>query len=158
MNEYSTWGKDFFIIDKSFRLYTKSCLKKYDINLSEAMVLLALFSSGGQTGENVFLQIHQKEFKKTQEEIINELHYDKGGMTRIMQSLEKKDIVVRTPNPKDNRSIVFKTTKKADELKPKILEILSSWNDLIMQGVENLDIITKSTNIMAKNAKQLLKK
>lgn len=153
MIEHSVLGRDIFIIDKYFKLYLKRELKKFDLNTSEAMVLLALYGKGSEMGENVFDEIHEGKLSKTQEQIIHDLHYDKAAMTRIMRSLEEKELVYRKENQADSRSFLFAATKKADAFKPELIAVLKRWNDTLLKGIENPDLIKIVTGKMAENAK-----
>jgi DNA-binding MarR family transcriptional regulator len=156
MNEHAALGRDIFIIDKCLRVYLKNALKKYEITTAEAMVILALYDNKGTISENKLDSIHEFHVKKTQDQIISELQYDKAAMTRTMQLLEKEGYVVRTCNPNDNRSYLFSLTDKAYGFIPELLVILRAVNELLTSGVENLDIIKKATFKMAKNAKLLI--
>ncbi len=147
-------GKDIFVIDKYFKIYFRNALKPYGINASEAMVLLALYTKGGEMGNSIFDEIHRGKFGKTQEQIINDLHYDKGAMTRIMQSLEQCGLVIRKNNPGDSRSFVFHTTAKADAFKPRLIEILRKWNSSLLDGIEHADIIKEAVSKMSRNARR----
>ena len=154
MVEPMALGKDIFVIDKYFKIYFKNALRPYGINAAEAMVLLALYTKGGKMGNSVFDEIHKDKLGKTQEQIINDLQYDKGATTRIMQSLEKCGLVIRKNNPGDNRSFVFVATAKADAFKPRLIDILRKWNSLLLDGVEHVDIIKAATYTMSQNAKR----
>ncbi|MDP4119923.1 MAG: MarR family transcriptional regulator [Bacillota bacterium] len=156
MNDHAALGRDIFVIEKYFRLYFKNALKEYDVNSTEAMVLLAFYEKGGPLKEDVFKDIHENQFAKTQDQIISELHYDKAAMTRTMQSLEKKGFVIRKDNPDDSRSFLFFVTDKANQFKPKLINILKEWNDLLMKDIENIDIVKTATKKMAQNARQMI--
>jgi DNA-binding MarR family transcriptional regulator len=145
------------VIDKYFRIYFKNRLKKYGLNATEAMVLLALYEKGGSLQEDVFDDIHGHKLTKSQEQIITDLQYDKAAMTRIMQSLEGKDYVTRMVNPVDSRSYLFTATEKADAFKPELIDILRDWNNLLLEGIGNLDMVGASINQMAENARQIFK-
>lgn len=154
MVEPMALGKDIFVIDKYFRIYFKNALRPYGINPAEAMVLLTLYSKGGKMGECVFDEIHGDRLGKTQEQMIRDLQYDKGAMTRIMQSLEKNGLVLRKKNPADNRSFIFVATTKADAFKPCLLEILRRWNHSLLDGIECADAVTAAVSQMSQNAKR----
>lgn len=143
MSHEAILGRDIFAIDKYFKIYLKNALKQYDMNATEAMVLLVLYQKSANT--------------KTQDQIIAELQYDKAAMTRTMQSLEKKNFVTRQNNPGDNRSYLFSVTEIAEDFKLKLFEILRAWNQLLLDNVENLEIVQKAINQMAQNAKQAVK-
>ncbi len=156
MNEHAALGRDIFIIDKCQRAYLKNALKKYEITTVEAMVILALYENNGALSEQKLDNIHEFHTRKTQDQIISELQYDKAAMTRTMQQLEREGYVIRACNPNDNRSYLFSLTDKAYRFIPELLKILRTLNELLTSGVENLDIVKKATLKMAKNAKILI--
>ena len=98
-------------------------------------------------------KIHNCKPGKTQDEIISELHYDKGVMARTMQSLEDKNYVIRKNNPQDNRSYIFQLTENAINLKPEILKILNEWNNTLLQGIDKkiVDLIKLQLDKMVDN-------
>ena len=136
MIEHNAIGLNIFIINKYFKLYFKKSLKKYNLNTAEGLVLLVFFKYHNAISQKDIDKIHNNAIGKTQDEIISELHYDKGVMTRTMQSLEDKNFVIRKSNPKDNRSYIFQLTEKAINLKPDLLEILNEWNNILLQGID----------------------
>lgn len=157
MDDCRALGRDIFVIDKYFRIYFKHSLRQYDLSTTEAMVLLALYERGGSLMEDVFQDIHGQKLQKSQEQIISELQYDKAAMTRTMQSLEGKGFVIRWENPRDNRSYLFSATGKADAFKPVLIGLLRDWNQLLLNGVGDLEIVSGAIKRMADNAKHAIK-
>ncbi|WP_455538022.1 transcriptional regulator, SarA/Rot family [Terrisporobacter sp.] len=137
MFEHKAVGLNFFIIDKYFKAYLKKSLKKYNLNAAEGLVLLVFFKYHNKISKDDLDIIHTNKIGKTQDEIISELHYDKGVIARTMQSLEDKNYVIRNDNPKDNRSYIFQLTEEAIEIKPHLLEILNEWNKILLQGIDD---------------------
>lgn len=136
MVEYKAIGVNMFIIDKYFKLYLKKSLRKYDLNAAEGLVLLVFLKHHNKMTQDELDEIHKKRAGKTQDEIISELHYDKGVMARTMQSLECKNYVTRKNNPNDSRSYIFELTQKAISLKPELIKILNEWNNTLLQGID----------------------
>ena len=89
-------GRNILVIDKYFRMYFKNSLKQYGLNTAEGLCLLSFYEEDG----------------RTQEQLIDMLHYDKGVMTRTMQSLEEKGMLSRMNHEEDSRSYLFYLTKK----------------------------------------------
>ncbi|WAM34190.1 MarR family winged helix-turn-helix transcriptional regulator [Caldicellulosiruptor morganii] len=139
--KYTSIGRHMLIIDKYFKLFLKNSLKKYGLNAAEGLVLLSLY---GQEG-------------RTQEQIVNELHYDKSVMTRIMQSLEKKDYVLRQKNSADSRSYIFLLTDKAKKFKLIFTDILKEWSDLVLEGVDE-SMLNLADEVLASILKNVRKK
>lgn len=151
MKQYADIGKDIFVIDKYFKLYFKTELKVYNLNTAEGMVLLALYEGDMKTECEIFSSIHKCSMGMTQEQIIYELHYDKGVMARTMQSLESKEYVTRESNPNDSRSYIFSLTDKARDFKPTLINILKGWTLKLIDGVDNIDEVKKALNKMKNN-------
>lgn len=136
---YGLIGHNLMGVGKYFKLYMKKELQQYDFNVAEGLVLLALYGKDGQT----------------QEQLLEEVHYDKSVMTRTMQSLETKGYIVRKENIKDGRSYVFDLTQKGMEFKENLINILNNWSEIAFEGIskeqleklkENLDKIISNTN------------
>lgn len=157
MNDCRALGRDIFVIDKYFRIYFKQALRPHDLSPTEAMVLLALYERGGNLMEDVFQDIHGQRLQKTQDQIISELQYDRAAMTRTMQALEGKGFVIRRENPRDSRSFLFSATEKADAFKPQLVGFLRDWNQLLLNGIGDLQIVSGAIKRMANNAKQAIK-
>jgi len=157
MNDCRVLGRDIFVIDKYFRLFFKNALRHYDLNPTEAMVLLSLYEKGGRLREDVFDDIHEHKLSKSQDQLIADLHYDKAAMTRTMQLLEGNGYVIRRDHPSDSRSYLFTATEKADTFKPVLIGILREWNNLLTSDIEDLDIVNTAIKRMAENAKQAVK-
>ena len=154
MDKRACTGRNIMIIDKYFKLYFRRMLKEYDLNSAEGMVLLALFGSDGLTEKQILTSIHSGTGAQTQEQIIRELHYDKGVLTRTMQSLEEKEFVTRCKNQTDSRAYDFHLTDKAKDFRPKLMKILSQWHTGLIEGIDRqtLDIMDEALEKMTKNA------
>lgn len=154
MDQRACTGRNIMVIDKYFKLYFRRMLKEHELNSAEGMVLLALFGSDGLTEKQILTSIHSGTGAQTQEQIIRELHYDKGVLTRTMQSLEEKAYVVRCKNLQDSRAFDFHLTEKAKAFRPKLMKILSQWHTHLIDGIEQktLDLLDETLETMAKNA------
>lgn len=154
MDKRACTGRNIMVIDKYFKLYFRRMLKEYDLNSAEGMVLLALFGSDGLTEKQILTSIHSGTGAQTQEQIIRELHYDKGVLTRTMQALEEKEYVRRSKNPQDSRAYDFHLTEKAKDFRPKLMKILSQWHTHLVDGIDQktLDLLDETLEAMAKNA------
>lgn len=155
MNRFRSIGQNILIIDKYMKLYLKNSLKPYNLNAAEGMVLLELYGHDGQTQDEIICNLHQQNDGLTQEQIIDRLHYDKGVMTRTMQSLEKKGYIKRSDNDSDGRSHIFYLTPCAKNFKVKLIDILQHWSEEVQNGLDENDIKTIDLilKIMAENSK-----
>lgn len=152
-------GRNNMIIQKYFKLFFRNSLKQYDLNTAEGMVLLLLLEKETKPQYNTIDEMHKFIKGQTQDQMINEIHYDKAVMTRTMQWLESKGYVVRSVNPADSRSYIFSLTKKAVEFKPTLINILKLWNDGLQKEIdkEKIEIVNEVLSQMVKNALELTK-
>ncbi|MGI5979480.1 MAG: MarR family winged helix-turn-helix transcriptional regulator [Oscillospiraceae bacterium] len=157
MEQYASIGRNMNITDKYFRLYLRDALKPYDLNAAEGTVLLSMYGKSGSTEQQIFDSIHaHRAAGNTQDELIGELHYDKGVMTRTMKALEDKGYVLRRDNPADSRSYIFSLTEKAQAFKATLLGLLRQWNVHFLAGIDEntLKIVEGALNKMTENAIQ----
>ncbi len=152
-------GRSNMIIEKYFKLYFRNNLKKYDLNTAEGLILLLMMEKEMKPQYNALDKMHQLIKGQTQDQMNDEIHYDKAVMTRTMQSLESKGYVERRINPADRRSSVFSLTKKAIDFKSTLIDILTLWNDGLQKGIdkEKLEIVKTVLSQMANNALELIK-
>lgn len=54
----------------------------------------------------------------TPAELCDILDYDRGAMTRLLNRMEAKGILVRLPNPEDRRGLIIELTEKGKALFP----------------------------------------
>ena len=140
MHIHTSTGQLILVIDKYFRLYFKKSLKEYGLTSAAGLVLLVVY--GGR--------------EKTQDEVIAELHYDKGVMARTMRLLDRKGYLIRRDNPNDNRSYIYETTTKADEFIPVIIGYLKEWDKILTKEIseEEMKITYKVLSKMVKNVSE----
>ncbi len=155
MLQYASIGRNISIANKYFKLFFKNALKKYGLNTAEAMALLMLYGQSQQVSDELLRAIHQDLPGKTQDQLVEELHYDKSVMTRTMQALESKGYVLREANPLDNRSYLFTLTEKAQAFKPQLIAILRQWTTGLLEQVENPEVVKQAMEQMAENARAM---
>ena len=153
-----TISRNIIIIEKHFRLFFKNSLQQYELNSTEGMVLLLLYEKETMPDGNTIDKIHHRFWGKTQDEMIDEIHYDKSVMTRTMQTLESKGYVKRNPNPDDNRSYIFTLTKKAADFQQTLFDILRLWQENSLKGIppEEAAITEKTLSQMSSNILELM--
>ena len=146
MEPFADIGRTMMIADKYFKLYLRDELKPFDLNAAEGVILLMLLQKARPQPAVIA--------GKTQDELIRELHYDKGVMTRTMKELEQKGYVLREQNPADSRSFLFSLTEKGCDFRAPLLDILRRWNARLLAGVEQESLATTRAALdqMAQNA------
>ena len=139
MDKFVSIGRNITIADKYFKLYLRNVLQPYNINATEGIVLLMMY---------------RKSSGNTQDELIKDIHYDKGVMARTMKELEEKGYVERNQNPLDSRSFIFSLTEKGHDFKHILIDFLRQWNKKLISDIseEHLAIVEASLEIMAQNS------
>ena len=116
----------FYWIDrtnKRLRQYSQQAFKKhgFDITVDQWLVLKRVSDSDGAANQSELAELVAK---------------DNASVTRILDHLVKKDLVVREPNPQDRRSFVITMTHKGKAYYERILPVVK---DLRKQGIKDID-------------------
>ena len=79
---------------------------------------------------------------QTQQDLSNVVHTEKTGITRIIDSMEKLDLVVRVPDRIDRRQNLIYLTNKGKRLQEELMQIYKDVSLEIQDGIdpEQLDI------------------
>lgn len=133
MKELHSIGQSVFIADKYFRLFFKNAVKKYDLNRAEAMTLMMLCTDRS----------------------LADLHFDKGVLSRTVQSLESKGLVTKKTSAVDARANDIEVTEAALEIGHKLDRIFEDWNEKVVSGIEDREMFARMLSIIAENAEQL---
>lgn len=146
-------GLNMINAEKYIKLFLKKKLKSYNLNATEGLILLLFLKQENNLGINV---------EMTQETIMQNLQYDKGVITRSMQSIERKGFVVRKSNPIDGRSFIFLLSDKANEVKHEFYTIVEEldreiFKDFEFGSVENLSNMIQSISDNAWNYYKTIK-
>ncbi len=154
MKNFRSIGRNMMIADKYFKLYLRDALQPYGLNAAEGVVLLMLYEKAAKAcalSETEHATAHSG---KTQDELIREIHYDKGVMTRTMKELEQKGYVVREQNPLDSRSYLFSLSDKGLAFKDTLTAVLQKWNRALLDGLSTEQLVLAETVLsrMAQNA------
>lgn len=124
---YECSGQYMFIMDKYYRQFLRDSLKPHHLTATEGMAILSLHR-------------HHTSFPReegyTQDELNEELHYDKAALTRAMKELENKQFVLRKPNHNDKRSSCFVLTNKGTDMLPFLIGLLVQWETEIFAGMD----------------------
>lgn len=150
MLEIMDLGYNLINVEKHIKLFLKKELNRLNLTATEGLVLLLLFrqedgvKAGKITGEAAL----------SQERIMQDLHYDKGVITRVMQSLERQDYVSRLPNPADGRSWLFVLSQKAFFIKEELFIILKRWQEELFKGLspDEINLLSKLIHQISDNS------
>jgi DNA-binding MarR family transcriptional regulator len=124
---------------RKVKQYAQSCFKElgFNITVDQWLIMKSLFEKG----------------EMKQNELAGILDKDNPTVTRIIDLLCNKKLVVRNTHPGDRRSFQVSLTKeglkKVEKLKPQIKDIrLKAWNGLTERDFNHLK---KTLNTIYKN-------
>jgi DNA-binding MarR family transcriptional regulator len=107
------------------RLTNKFSAAGFDVSYEQWSILVHLYRRDGQT----------------QQELANIAVKDKAAITRLLNVLEKKNMVLRIPDRTDKRSKLVYLTHKAKEFKTDLIDIVEDLLKEAEKGIEPDDII-----------------
>jgi DNA-binding MarR family transcriptional regulator len=107
------------------RLTNKFSAAGFDVSYEQWSILVHLYRRDGQT----------------QQELANIAVKDKAAITRLLNVLEKKNMVLRIPDRTDKRSKLVYLTHKAKEFKTDLIDIVEDLLKEAEQEIEPDDII-----------------
>lgn len=89
----------------------------------------------------------------SQQQLADTMHKDKNSITKLVDALEKKSLLVRKKNLKDKRSNTIVLTEKAEKMKEEAKEAGISMLDRILDGIseEELRSFLSTLNKLSKN-------
>ncbi len=109
----------------SGRIFTK-ILKEYqiEINPAQGRIMFVLWQN-----ENMSIQ-----------ELAKKTSLSKSALTSMLDRLENKDYIKRTPSKTDRRKILIELTEKDKSLHDKYVQISREMNELFYKGFTNDEI------------------
>ncbi|MBU1344975.1 MAG: MarR family transcriptional regulator [Proteobacteria bacterium] len=113
-----------YLVGRTSRSIIKRLTKKFsdagfDVSYEQWSILVHLYRKDGQT----------------QQELSNIAVKDKAAITRLLNVLEKKNIVLRIPDRNDKRSKLVYLTNKAKEFKEDLIAIVE---DLLLEADQGI--------------------
>lgn len=125
---------------QALRNHAEKVLKPYELTLEQFIPLKYLFLDPGVTQREI-----GESAKKTP-----------ANITRILDRLEKKSLVVRRENPEDRRASLVFLTDKGEALVNEVSSLFEPYSDEIVAGVtEEEQQITR--NVLKKMENNILK-
>lgn len=114
-----------YLVGRLSRAIIKRLSKKFqdagiDVSYEQWSILVHLYRQDGQT-QQALARIAVK---------------DKAAVTRLLNGLEKKNIVLRIPDRNDKRSNFIYLTNKAKELKPRLIGFVEEMLAEAGQGID----------------------
>lgn len=105
-----------------YRMKLNSLMNQNNIDLSSEMcgVLIELWKMDG----------------RSQQELADTLHKDKGGMAKIISGLEQRKLIIRPVNDSDRRQKIIQLTQKGKRIRQKVEPLI---NELRKSALKNLN-------------------
>ena len=76
----------------------------------------------------------------TQQQLCELTCKNKSNLTRILDTMEKKGMIHRSPNPADRRSFIISTTEHSRALQTPVIKIVSEYSHKIFDHISDRDI------------------
>lgn len=99
--------------------YADRRLKTFDLTLEQMQVL-----------KNTSIEIGL-----TQRKLSEETFKSPANMTRILDRMEKKNIIVRKNNPDDRRSSLVFLTEEGESLREKVVMLFNEMDTIAVRGI-----------------------
>ena len=75
----------------------------------------------------------------TQQALLKALELDRAQLARVLEQLDKKEIITRAQLPKDRRSLEINLTKKGEDLLIKVNDIMHNEAVVMSKGLSAAD-------------------
>lgn len=130
-------GMSINYVNKKIQRYLSINLEKYDITTEQWAVLLKLVEKEG---------INQKILSK-------EVEKDQATLTRILDILERKSLIIRKKSPEDRRAFLIYTTDKGKKLKEEVHPFIEKLFKNMIYGIpkDELDLFVGVLSKINKN-------
>ncbi len=96
----------------------------------------------------------------SQEQLAQMIYINKSNVTRQLALLEQNGFITRNPSEKDKRVMQVFPTPKALDVYPKVYDLLSEWNDYLVEDFteeERLQLYSLMERVMNKAISQVEK-
>ena len=137
-------GKQISILFRQLNLYFNRELSGISISATELLYLSSLYTQDGIS----------------QDDLAQEYSVDKAAVTRTLQLMEKKGLIIRKTDSADKRVKKLFLTDKAKSLETELREIQTKWVYAMTKGMEQntIDSFSKQIDNMVERAKELNQK
>lgn len=113
-------------------------LRSLNLSSAEGNILLHLLTQGDEMG---------------QEQLVEQLDVSKPAVSRTLDSLEEKGLIIRLQNPKDRRVHTILLTDQARQIGPAVVRAYNQLYAVAMRGIsqEELDRFVDLFSRMSEN-------
>lgn len=77
---------------------------------------------------------------KSQQELADTLHKDKGGMTKIIKSLDRRALITRSLDGTDRRRKKIKLTNKGKQLQKEVEPLMNKLRESALENITSQDL------------------
>jgi len=125
-----------YLVGRTSRSIIKRLTKKFldagfDVSYEQWSILVHLYRKDGQT----------------QQELSNIAVKDKAAITRLLNVLEKKNMVLRIPDRNDKRSKLVYLTHKAKNFKPELIGVVEELLEEAEQEIPPEEMVQCKTTL-----------
>lgn len=117
-------GRLISILYRKSQAYLGQALKEFGIGSGEYPILLFLCKNDGIT----------------QEDLADYYCMDKSAITRVIQSLQEKEMIVRDKDAQDRRCNRIHLTHRGRASEAAIRSVLDKWNQVMTAGMKDEEI------------------
>lgn len=141
LNEKLKLTRNTNILENNFQAFINERIKDYDLRFCEFSYLITLYENDGAS----------------QDFIAKKKATDKAAITRVINSLEKKELVIREKNVEDKRINNIFLTEKALSYKEDLNKYLDEWFEVIKECMSEEEYLNLA-NSLEKLTNELLSK
>lgn len=138
---HDSLGRQIYLTSQAMRNHIERLLKPFDLTIEQLHILKHIDKNTG----------------KTQSEICQRTFKSPANITRILDRLEKKKLLIRRKNPEDRRSSLVLLTDQGAELGVKVANLFYSLSSKIEQNIksEEIDIVKSVLGQIETNIQKL---
>ncbi|MBU0731170.1 MAG: MarR family transcriptional regulator [Proteobacteria bacterium] len=116
-------ARQIYITSQEMRNFAEKVLKPYDLTLEQLHLLKNMPAESGLS----------------QREICDAANKNPANMTRILDRLEAKELVIRRDNPDDRRASLVFITKQGSSLVSEVHTVFDSFSTRLLNGISDKD-------------------
>lgn len=114
------------LVGCKLKQYTSLMLKQSQIGLTPEQFLL--------------IDVLWNEGKMTQQQLADTMQKDKNSITKLIDALEKKELLIRVQSKRDRRANIIVLTEKAEQMKLDTKEKGISLLEKILEGISEEEL------------------
>ena len=104
-------------------------------NQKNSYMNVQLKDIGLSHGQAIALKIIYEEATIKQEDLNKRLQIDKSAVTRILNTLKEKGLIIKEIAKEDKRNQMISLTEKGKVLYPQIKNIIEKTNEVMLKGI-----------------------